>query len=596
MKTMKNFLVGSLAGLCLCVMPAERGSEVTNGQVTGRVVYADGSAAARATVLLIRDTLIPKAATAASGIDSTTTNENGYYGFPEISYGWYNLLASGSGKKAFVDSIHINRDDTVIMEDVVLMTPGSVSGTVRLQNGEKGKGSVTVAVIGTNVPPVAVDSLGNFTIPDLAPGTYNLHIQATLAAYKAADTVVTVTTEKATTIANPIVLDYSAIPKTGPLSIAYDGRMKLASISWQKFNASSRSYAVYRSTPTLEKLLLLKTTQDTTFEDDVLNLIGDTVIYMVSALDSTQKQLGISNACTLSVSDSLVCTKSVHLLELDSTARTATRSLYQWVWGAACDSSGGIFVGMGANVLKYNSEGLLLSRYRDSTDTGNLSDHMEGGFWEKFALGPDGTFYKLDLSSPQRIVHLASDLSVLGKVVPDTLFSSRNTHLSVDHSGNLIWHVDNCRDSTIVITYSPSLSVVTTLRADGIFSPFLWCGDTGISQYPDQTSSGSFIIYDKSLHQIGSWDFSAGLKRFWTDSMGVGGKELYIGKNGWSVFFPCQCTSRFNDDQNVKTTLFFDGNHKIMARFRVTGRIVDIDKNGTIHWISGSIFSTYRLR
>src|SRR5512144_2445055 len=109
MKTLKNCLAGLLAGLCMCVMPLEKGSEVTNGQVTGKVVHADGSGAAGATVLLVRDTLNPLAAVAAA-VDSTATNEEGYYSFPEISDGWYNLLASGSGKKAYVDSLHINRD------------------------------------------------------------------------------------------------------------------------------------------------------------------------------------------------------------------------------------------------------------------------------------------------------------------------------------------------------------------------------------------------------------------------------------------------------------------------------------------------------
>jgi hypothetical protein len=574
----KTISMALIAGLMFCTSPMNTGSEVTNGLVTGRVVNKDGSAAQGATVVLLRDTLNPQTISSTALIDSGRTNNEGYYSFKTISKGWYNLLASGSGKKGFQDSIYIDKDRKLQIEDVTLSTPVSCSGVVLLENHEQDNRSVIVLVLGTNTYASPDDSSGKFILPELAAGTYRLRILSTLTEYEIKDTVIEIQTGAPNSIANPIILKFLGIPKVGQLSVSCDDKMKFATISWPKLDTDNViAYNIYRGSPDNSKPLNNKPISDTFFIDDVLFNVGDTVTYVVSALNHSLKEGGFSNVYSLRITDGVVCVKTMQFWDPTTS--------FQWVWSVVRDSLENVYIARGITITKYDADGSLLKQYTDSLESNR---HL-------LCVGENGEVYTY-IEFKNNIVHLTSDLSFSSKIEIDTSMQSMcdNSQMTIDNDGNLCFWA-NCRfNQTDIIKYSKTLSSFESRHSQDFIIDLQWNQDTIIGR--KGSNSSTLFYYDSVFSPIGKWNIGADVERFRPDSENQYESKYYLGKNGWSVFFQASIMGPFNESASPKVVMFFDRNRKPLARSRLTGRIVDIDQAGNIHWFSGSTLYTFQIR
>jgi hypothetical protein len=75
-------------------------------------------------------------------------------------------------------AIRISANTTVVLDDEILETAGSITGTVHLQGMTNHTKSV-ILLTGTNTYTTPFDSVGGFSFPSLATGTYNLKALST---------------------------------------------------------------------------------------------------------------------------------------------------------------------------------------------------------------------------------------------------------------------------------------------------------------------------------------------------------------------------------------------------------------------------------
>jgi hypothetical protein len=582
MTFLKTIGMAFIAGVMFCTSPMNTGSEVTNGRITGRVVNGDGSAAQGAIVVLLPDTLNPQSINSNFSIDSAKTNNEGYYSFATISKGWYNLLASGSGKKSFKDSIYVNNDRKLQLEDITLSAPVSCSSVVHLENHEQDNRSVIILVLGTNTYASPDDSSGKFILPELAAGTYRLRILTTLPEYEIKDTILEIQTGASGTITNPIILKFLGIPKVGQLSVSYDDKMKFATISWPKLDTDNViGYNIYRGSPDNSKPLNSKPISDTFFIDDVIYNIGDTVTYVVSALNHSLKEGGFSNGYSLWIMDGIAFVKTTQFWDPKTTNA--------WVWSVVRDSLENVYIALGNTITKYNADGNLLKQYTDSRES--AAHHI-------LCVGKNGNMYSF-IDFTNYIVCLTSDLSFASKIEIDTSMQSMcsNSKMTIDNDGNLCFWANCGFNQTDILKYSTTqLSFESRHRENFIFD-LQWNQDTIIARQDPYSppNASTLFYYDSTFSLMGTWNIGADVDRFRPDSEDMGESTYYLGKNGWSVFFHAAVMGPFNESASPKVVIFFDRNRKSLARSRWQGRIVDIDQAGNIHWFSGGSLYTFQI-
>jgi hypothetical protein len=581
MTFLKTISMALIAGLMFCT-PINPGSEVTNGRVTGRVVNGDGSAAPGAIVLLLPDTLNPQTINSNSSIDSAKTNDEGYYSFATISKGWYNLLASCSGKKSFQDSIFVNNDRKLQLEDITLSAPVSCSSVVRLENHEQDNRSVIVLVLGTNTYASPDDSSGKFILPELAAGTYRLRILTTLPEYEIKDTTLEIQTGASSAITNSIILKFLGIPKVGQLSVSYDDKMKFATISWPKLDTDNViAYNIYRGSPDNSKPLNSKPISDTFFIDDVIYNIGDTVTYVVSALNHSLKEGGFSNGYSLWIMDGIAFVKSTQFWD-----PMTTNAL---VWSVVRDSLENVYVALGNTITKYNADGGLLKQYTDSRES--AAHHI-------LCVGKNGNVYSF-IDFTNYIVRLTSDLSFASKIEIDSSMQSMcsNSQMTIDNDGDLCFWANCGFNQTDILKYSTTRLSFESRHSENFIFDLQWNQDTIIARQDPYSppNASTLFYYDSTFSLIGTWNIGTDVERLRPDSENQHESKYYLGKNGWSVFFQAVIMGPFNESAGPKVVIFFDRNRKPLARSRLYGRIVDIDQAGNIHWFSGSTLYTIQI-
>ncbi|MFG6149247.1 carboxypeptidase regulatory-like domain-containing protein [Halobacillus sp. B23F22_1] len=109
-----------------------------------------------------------------------TTNAQGMYTFPNLSPGFYTLTVSASTFQSQTRAVTIH-SNTLTNENFILQdSPGTVTGTVQNEtNTPIPNASVQILDAGNNVIASAVTDVGgNYTIDQLAPGTYSLRTRA----------------------------------------------------------------------------------------------------------------------------------------------------------------------------------------------------------------------------------------------------------------------------------------------------------------------------------------------------------------------------------------------------------------------------------
>jgi len=212
------------------------GSEAGNALVKGRLFFKDGSPAPNAYVEFVPVDFKPGPIVqkALGNPISITTNKNGEFSVANVPTGTYNML----GRSA--DETKYSLSDSVVIGDSggdeglqdTLDIPGSIAGVVRLHENHSSR-RVFVLVMGTNGFTIPSDSIGNFTISNLAAGTYRIHIFTTLDAYVPLDTHFTVLTGLNDTLSDTIRLSGFLPPEN--LTATFDTVTGKVNLNWRSY-------------------------------------------------------------------------------------------------------------------------------------------------------------------------------------------------------------------------------------------------------------------------------------------------------------------------------------------------------------------------
>ena len=165
-------------------------------------------------------------------MDSTTTDASGNYA-AKLDTGTYNVLAAGDSGVVYQDSITVVKDSTVHPPADTLKAPGSIRGIIRLQPGDDAR-TVFILFMGTNVLNMPEDAIGNFSVANMAEGTYRVRFLTTLDAYVPKDTVLSASAGRTDSVPHDIVLQYTGIPVAGGFMFSYDTLKQIVTLTWNK--------------------------------------------------------------------------------------------------------------------------------------------------------------------------------------------------------------------------------------------------------------------------------------------------------------------------------------------------------------------------
>ena len=218
----------------------------------------------------------------ATTVDSTTTDTAGNY-TAKLDTGAYNVLAASDSGAVYQDSITVGIDSTIHPPRDTLRAPGGLRGRVRLQPGDDAR-TVLILFIGTNTWGIPDDSMGKFTVTNLAEGTYRVRILTWLDAYAPKDTVLSVRAGKTDSLTHDIVLQYTGIPGPAGLAVSYDTLRQTVILAWTGANTSLiAGYNVYRAIKGQNFSLITQTPLPgtvTTYNDATVS-VGNTYEYRV---------------------------------------------------------------------------------------------------------------------------------------------------------------------------------------------------------------------------------------------------------------------------------------------------------------------------
>lgn len=130
-----------------------------------------------------------------------TTDVNGNYTLTGLDVGSYIVAALASGYQNSLEGANVQAGQTTVLDFSLDLNPGSISGTVRASNtGLPIEGAIVEAIFDDQVvESVLTDASGNYSIPGLAPDTYEVFVQAD--DFQVKETVVVVQADQ-NTIAN----------------------------------------------------------------------------------------------------------------------------------------------------------------------------------------------------------------------------------------------------------------------------------------------------------------------------------------------------------------------------------------------------------
>lgn len=306
-----GFLI-SLTALCSKDNPvANGGVETGNAKVIGELKNPDGSPAKNAKVHLIPVNYDPHSIAkrlAKTGMlntaelrqailaefDSATTNDSGQYSFDSTTAaGIYNVLAdSGSSKAAFQDSVTIPAGDTqTTVPTDTLKSPGSLRGVIRLQPSDDSR-TVFVIALGTNAFTSPSNAVGDFSLANMAEGTYRVRLLSTIDKYIPLDTFFSITSGTDGVLADTIYLPLKIPTPTG-LTIHYDTLKQIVTLSWDRVDTTKvNAYNVYRKNVRVDSAEAKMTAvplQDTVFVDST-GIQDETYIYRVSSVNASEEE------------------------------------------------------------------------------------------------------------------------------------------------------------------------------------------------------------------------------------------------------------------------------------------------------------------
>jgi uncharacterized protein (TIGR02145 family) len=197
MKYLKSVLILTLPMAITCVVPSRQAgtiSEVDNKTLCGIIFEPDGKTRAQGASVFIRSrdylsdlsSLQKRKVVDPRFVDSTRTNDTGYYRFDSVPYGLYCIEGRDSNNNCvLIDSIAITVDEKHQPMSDTLKLAGAIKGTVSL-NGDSAK--AIIRVFGLNAYAKA-DSGGNYLFENLPAGNMRLQILMVQGSHTSYDTI-----------------------------------------------------------------------------------------------------------------------------------------------------------------------------------------------------------------------------------------------------------------------------------------------------------------------------------------------------------------------------------------------------------------------
>jgi len=194
-----------LAGLTACGEGEAPGNGGVNS-ISGRITLATTGAG----VFQVELTLF------GSGSGNTFTDSNGFYSFPNLQDGTYNIVLSKPGytfiPPTFV--ITINGASVTDQNSLAYTINGgvnSISGRITLATTGAGVPQVELTLFGSGSGNTFTDASGFYSFPNLQDGTYNIVLSKTGYTFSPGTFVVTM---KGTSVTNQNSVAYALEPQT----------------------------------------------------------------------------------------------------------------------------------------------------------------------------------------------------------------------------------------------------------------------------------------------------------------------------------------------------------------------------------------------
>lgn len=232
---------------CSTQTTAGNGSHTGNPAVAGVIYGPDGVTPARdAVVTLVSSDNTPSPALMkTAALPVVKTDSLGRYQFSFVAAGTYNVLAGKDSLRSIHDSVLVDENGADVGNDT-LRPAASITGQVLLEPGDDPR-TVMILVIGTTEFVVPKTLNGDFTIPNLAQGDYEVRFLSTLDSYYPKDTVFHVVAGEHDTLGSPIRLPFRGVPAVTGVSVVWDSLLFKATISWQPLDTSVvAGYKVFR--------------------------------------------------------------------------------------------------------------------------------------------------------------------------------------------------------------------------------------------------------------------------------------------------------------------------------------------------------------
>ncbi len=436
------------------------------GNCTGTIRDAGGALVAGARVLLVPQEYSRKISGGVSDdLDSTVTNDNGQYGFSVDAPGRYNVLAKKNNLLSMHQAVPITLHAGVELGDT-LREAGSMSGTIRLQ-GARDHRSAFVLFIGTNFYTTPSDTSGDFTVPQLAHGTYRLRVLTAGRDFAMKETTVTVVSGAHTQL--PVIeLAKSAVPMTDSLLTDYNPAMMTVTVRWKPLDtALIGGYSIYcnRAKNLAPVLTVGKSCSTHTF--DLAYSPVDTFTYQVAAVGKNGVEGTALSGRTFVTTPGLILTKTIR---------------YQSPWpefgpgGMYIDHWGNIYLVGSLYVYKLDSTGALLAKL-------GLPDDTTGYFCSDIQGDDSGNIY-IRKETPDYLVRLDKNLHVRAQLRVDLPYNGFS--FAVSRQGSVL-----IRDEMAV--YDSNLTRIQDAPDDGrmIISLAANFGDTLVTVEDAQTNYGT---------------------------------------------------------------------------------------------------------
>jgi hypothetical protein len=407
---------------CSQQLPTAQGGNVTDNCV-GTVKDATGSPVAGASIVLVPERHTPLAPDSGNGIDSATSDEYGRYGFNIDAPGSYNLLAKGKWLYAMRTPIRISANARVVLDDEILLPPGSLTGTVCLQGESDHRGAI-ILLMGTNAYAKAFDSAGAFSVAALAQGSYTLRVLTANNEYAPVETTVVVMSGKQTALPC-IELRKKFVPMIDSLSVVYDSPMMRAILIWPAVDTSKIThFAVYCNRSENLAPIAKVNKSSTTISFDIIASPIDTFQYQISAFGKDGIE-GPSAVARLLVKTRLIAARKITVdAPLDQRG-----SLF-------FDRHEHIFVSYGKKIVKLDSNGNFLGEFLLSDDTGNVARFFNFG---QARVDTAGNIYALAYSyTPisERLVKIDSGMHLVREIPIDGVPGAIRHSIAVSAAGS----------------------------------------------------------------------------------------------------------------------------------------------------------------